>query len=143
MNLYLTRKWFTPDSTIGELLIGDDFECLTLEDVVREGPKVYGKTAIPEGIYDVIITPSARFKRDMPLICAVPGFSGVRIHSGNTADDTEGCILVGQTRGKDWIGHSRKAFDLLFAKIRTAKAAGIPITITVRSEAANQTEYIA
>jgi hypothetical protein len=67
----------------------------------------------------------------------------VRIHSGNTADDTEGCILVGQTRGKDWIGRSRAAFDLLFAKLKVAKAAKIPITVVIESEAANQTEYVA
>ena len=131
MNLKLIRKWFSDVSTGGELLVDGIFECWTLEDVVRQGPKIHGKTAIPEGTYDVIITPSVRFKRNMPLVCAVPGFEGVRIHSGNTSEDTEGCILVGQTRGEDCIGRSRLAFDLLFAKMCVALASKMKITLTI------------
>lgn len=102
MNLRLTRTRFGPNSTLGELTItsakgaGDSFTCWTLEDQVRTGPKVPGATAIPEGSYDVVITMSARFKRRMPLLLDVPNFSGIRIHAGNTAADTEGCILVGE-----------------------------------------------
>ena len=83
--------------------------------------------AIPKGKYKVIITPSNRFKRDLPLLQNVPGFEGIRIHSGNTNHDTEGCILVGQTRAADFIGNSRKAFDKLFPKLQ--KASEINITI--------------
>ena len=134
MNLFLVRKWFTDLSTIGELSIGEDFECFTLEDVVREGPKVPGQTAIPEGTYNVVITPSARFKRDMPLLDNVPNFSGIRIHPGNTDADTEGCILVGQTHGFNRIGQSRLAFDALFGKIEFALAAGEIVTISISHE---------
>ena len=63
----------------------------------------------------------------MPLLLNVPNFEGVRIHSGNTNHDTEGCILVGQTRSKDFIGQSRKAFDKLFKKLETAKEITIEI----------------
>lgn len=134
MILQLIRKWFSEDSTIGELLVDGIHECFTLEDRVRPGPKVPGATAITEGTYRVIITPSARFKRDLPLLQGVPEFSGVRIHSGNTSANTEGCILVGQTRGKDWIGQSRDAFAALFTKMQTALAMGEIITITIASE---------
>ena len=134
MNLLLVRKWFSEVSTGGELFVDGIFECFTLEDRVRKGPKVPGSTAIPEGTYDVIITPSARFKRDMPLVCAVPGFSGVRIHPGNTSEDTEGCILVGQTRGEDCIGGSRLAYGLLFAKMKTALGARMKTTLTITHE---------
>jgi hypothetical protein len=134
MILHLWRRWFTEDSTVGALYLDGDFECFTLEDVVRTGSKIPGKTAIPEGTYSVTITPSVRFKRDMPLINDVPGFSGIRIHPGNTATDTEGCILVGQTRGDNWIGRSRPAFDLLFAKLQVGLKARMHIEISISSE---------
>ena len=63
----------------------------------------------------------------LPLLLNVPEFEGVRIHSGNSNHDTEGCILVGKTRSKDFIGQSRKAFDTLFEKMQKAK----DITVTI------------
>jgi hypothetical protein len=119
MNLRLLRKTFTDTSTIGELTINGQPECFTLEDKVR-AVKIKGQTAIPAGIYEVTITFSEKFKKPLPLLLNVPNFAGIRIHPGNTAADTEGCILVGTTRGKDAIGSSRIAFAALFSKLQAA-----------------------
>lgn len=126
MQITVKRLHKTDTSTIGELLIDGIFECYTLEDIERP-VKIKSETAIPRGTYKVIINQSNRFKRLLPLLLNVPGFEGVRIHSGNTNHDTEGCILVGRTRSKDFIGQSRKAFDKLFEKMKKAK----DITITI------------
>lgn len=114
--LKIKRLHRTNKSTIGELSINGKFQCYTLEDIERD-VKVYGATAIPKGTYKVIITFSNRFKRLLPEILNVPDFKGVRIHSGNSPEDTEGCLLVGNTRGIDFVGESRKAFQALFAKL--------------------------
>jgi len=119
MNLRLLRKTFSDVSTIGELSVDGKPECFTLEDKVR-AVKIRGETAIPAGIYEVTITFSEKFKKPLPLLLNVPNFAGIRIHSGNTAANTEGCILVGTTQGKDHVGSSRVAFAALFAKIEAA-----------------------
>ncbi len=120
MKIEVKRLHKTENSTIGELLIDGVWECYTLEDKERD-VKIKNETAIPRGTYKVIINQSNRFKRLLPLLLNVPNFEGVRIHSGNTNHNTEGCILVGRTRSKDFIGQSRKAFDSLFAKMQKAK----------------------
>ena len=128
MLITIKRLHKTETSTIGELLVDGVFECFTLEDTERE-VKIKGETAIKEGKYKVIINKSNRFKRLLPLLLNVPEFEGVRIHSGNTNHDTEGCILVGQTKSKNFIGKSRKAFDALFKKMQAAKE----ITLIIKS----------
>lgn len=122
MKLQVIRSHFLPECTIGNLYVNGDEFCYTLEDVVREGPKVPNLTAIPYGTYNVVLDQSTRFKRLMPHILNVPGFDGIRIHSGNTDKDTEGCILLGQTwDGKsDFIGNSRIVFDKFFILLKTA-----------------------
>ncbi len=134
MKLYLLRKWFTDESTIGELYLDGAFECFILEDAVRDGPKIPGKTAIPEGLYQVVITYSPRFKRDLPLLVDVPGYEGIRIHPGNDAGNTEGCLLPGQTREENFVGHSRAAFYLLFVKLLVALKAELDISIEITSQ---------
>lgn len=124
--LKLKRLHRTANSTIGELYLNGKFECYTLEDVERE-VKIQNQTAIPKGKYNVIINQSVRFKQLMPLLLNVPNFRGVRIHSGNHKNNTEGCILVGQTRGVDFIGKSRAAYRQLFAKLQTFKTITIEI----------------
>jgi hypothetical protein len=127
MNLLLIRDTFTDKSTTGRLYIEDSFECYTLEDVVREN-KIYGKTAIPEGRYEVVLDISTRFKKELPRLLNVHNFEGIRIHAGNKAEDTEGCILVGITRKENWIGCSKIAMDSLMSKLKSAKC---PIYIKV------------
>jgi len=117
MKLELVRQEFTDVSTIGELLIDGEHFCYTLEDPVRD-EKIYGMTAIPYSTYEVVVTYSPRFHKYMPLLKNVENFEGVRIHAGNTADQTEGCVLVGFTKGKDFIGGSIKAFNALMQKIK-------------------------
>lgn len=130
MNVKLIRKEFTEVSTIGNLLIDDQFFCFTLEDVVRD-VKIPGQTAIPCGSYEVITNYSARFKKVMPLLLNVPGFEGVRIHSGNSDKDTEGCILLGYTKEKDFIGQSRPAtFDFMTKLKSGLKDGKVRIEIT-------------
>jgi hypothetical protein len=121
MDLKVLRKELTAKSTIGELHVDGEFACFTLEDAVRP-VKIKGVTAIPAGIYEVVVNFSQRFKRPLPLLLNVPNFDGVRIHAGNTDADTEGCLLVGKTKGRDFIGGSRAAFDALFLRIQRATA---------------------
>lgn len=136
MELKLNRIFLGSSATIGELLVNDKHLCDTLEDRVRpEGEKVYGKTAIPEGTYEVKLTYSPRFKKILPEILNVPNFSGIRIHSLNKAEESEGCIGVGEWNGKDtnWISNSRKAFNKLFAILQEASDRGEKITITINN----------
>lgn len=136
MELTLNRIFLGSSATIGELLINDKHLCDTLEDRVRpEGEKVYGKTAIPEGTYEVKLTHSPRFKKILPEILNVPNFSGIRIHTGNSSKDTEGCILVGTWDGEkeDWVGSSKIAFDELMTLLEKATNNKEKVTITVKS----------
>lgn len=126
MEIVVKRTDFTLLSTIGEMYIDGKFFCYTLEDKVRD-VKIKGITAIPTGEYGVILTVSARFGVLMPLLLNVKGFEGVRIHNGNTDKDTEGCILVGKTKGKDFIGSSRTAFTELMKLLKNEKT--IKLTI--------------
>ncbi len=123
MILTLKRGASAPNSTPGQLFINGVFECFTLEDVVRP-VKIKGKTAIPKGTYQVIVDFSNRFQKLMPLLVNVPNYEGIRIHPGNTAEDTDGCILVGtksvKTNGEYTIQNSRIAYDALFAKLVAA-----------------------
>ena len=123
MELNVKRTDLSENSTIGELSVDGQFECYTLEDKVRP-VKIKGVTAIPAGRYEVIINYSQRFNRQLPLLMNVPDFEGVRIHPGNTAADTEGCILVGQTKGEGFVGQSRLAFEQLFNKLQAASVTG-------------------
>jgi hypothetical protein len=128
MLIEIKRFDFKDSYTAGRMYIDNLYFCYTLEDVVREGAKVDGQTAIPTGTYDVIIDDSTRFGRPMPHILNVPNFKGVRIHSGNTSKDTEGCILLGASyAGKDFIGNSKNSFDIFFEKLKAAKTATIKI----------------
>lgn len=130
MKLELIRTDFTEISTIGNLLVDGIFFCYTLEDKDRQRKdgkiipwnknlKVYGETAIPYGNYEVITNYSNRFGRVMPLLLNVPDFKGARIHNGNTADHTNGCVLLGMLKHIDFIGSSKKAFGLFMPLLQS------------------------
>ena len=127
INFKLIRSHSKDTYCIGDFYInyGDDngyqFFCNTLEDTIRDlnkdgvdEVKIFGNTAIPYGTYKVTITYSPKFQRDMPLVNNVNGFEGIRIHSGNSAKDTEGCILVGVNDQVGMIHQSKDTFDKLF-----------------------------
>ena len=130
MKLDLWRKPPDGDATIGELEIDGAFEAFTLEDLPHP-TKIKGRTRIPAGTYAVTITWSPRFGRNLPLVEDVPGFEGIRIHPGNTAEDTEGCILVGTQAGEAVVLNSRVAFLALFAKLEQAISNHDNISITI------------
>jgi hypothetical protein len=131
MELTLARKTLTEKSTIGQLFINGNLFCYTMEDCVRD-VKVPGETAIPYGVYEVITNYSNRFKKVMPLLLNVPGFEGVRIHSGNTAEDTEGCILVGEkSHIENFIGNSKVTYDKFMPFLKAGIEEGkVILTIT-------------
>ncbi len=140
MELVLVRYPSGSKCTIGTLYLNDIFECFTLEDIVREIKgkpveqwKIHGATAMTSGKYKMIIDMSNRFKRLLPLVLDVPGFSGIRFHPGNTDADTDGCVLpaIMVAPDKNSVMNSRKAFDNLFAKMQAAIAAGEKITLEV------------
>jgi hypothetical protein len=129
MEIKVIRETKTDDSTIGKLFINDVFHCFTLEDKERK-VKIKNVTAIPKGRYEVIVNFSNRFKQQMPLLLKVPNFEGVRIHWGNYSKDTEGCILLGTTKGVNMIGNSRTAYGKFMSVLnKVAKTEKIFITI--------------
>jgi hypothetical protein len=112
VELKLIRVYKSDTYTIGKLYINGNFFCDTLEDTVRvlnsKEDKIYGKTAIPSGIYEVKLYKSPKFGRYLPLLINVPFFTGILIHSGNTPEDTEGCILLGDNNEKGKVYNSKK-----------------------------------
>lgn len=129
MKLHLIRKEFTPQSTIGELWIDGGFFCFVLEDKDRglvqwenivsiKAKKLFGITAIPYGKYRVKLSVSPRFKRTLPEILDVKGFTGVRIHRGNTAEDSHGCLIVGYRKAYNTVFDSTRAENDLVEKLK-------------------------
>lgn len=143
MELLLNRTDRTADYTGGILsVVSTDARlpnkpvCQTLEDPIRnisptgEG-KINGRTAIPAGRYRVILSYSNRFKKVMPELVNVPHFLGIRIHYGNTVEDTDGCILVGQRRVRQNLTESRKAYERLMALLEKADETKEKVFITI------------
>lgn len=122
MEILVKREYKKKDYTIGKMYINGEYFCDTLEDTDRgltqimtlseiKEVKEYGCTNIPTGRYQVAYTYSPRFKKNLPLLLNVPAFEGVRIHSGNTHKDTEGCILLGENKAVGKVLNSRKTMD--------------------------------
>ena len=148
MELVLTRIAKRKTYTIGRLAIikevseeyktyeEEEYFCDTLEPTWRDyahgGRKIKGCSAIPEGRYAVVISYSPKFEAWLPILLGVPNFSGIRIHAGNTSNDTEGCILVGQNLKKGMVLNSNIWLHRLKDKIVAAKAQGEPVWITIK-----------
>ncbi len=141
MRLRLKRIAKKKGYTIGRLYINGKRFCDVLEDEDRglsdvmtedeiRSIKVKGETAIPVGIYKVILNYSPKFKCVMPLITNVKGYSGVRIHSGNSAKDTEGCLLVGKNTIVGRLTDSRNTYEALFKRLQQKGSNDITIDIT-------------
>lgn len=139
MRLTLMRIANKSTYTIGKLYIDGCYYCDVLEDTDRGldddmeeseilKKKIKGQTAIPTGTYPVKITYSPKYKKLMPLIENVKGYQGIRIHSGNTHKDTEGCLLVGKNKEVGKVLESRKTFNALY-KILTETKENIIIDI--------------
>lgn len=140
MKILIERKWRKADYTIGILYVNGVRLCNTLEDAVRS-EKVYGKTAIPAGTYRVLMnTVSQKFQDRVwakpyggmvPRLRNVPDFQGVLIHPGNTAADTDGCILVGDNTIKGQLTNSTNRYYELMGRMLGAALAGESIDITI------------
>ena len=131
MELELKRIFKGTEYTIGKLYIDGEYFCDTIEDVVRIkddcSVKIYGKTAIPEGEYDVVMTYWKKHSNWYPLLQKVKCFSGIFIHSGNDEEDSLGCIIVGQNKIKGQVINSKITLDKLRDKLGDEK--NISITI--------------
>ena len=153
MLLEVKRTQLGVDATNGELWIDGVRECFTLEDEVRDGPKVYGETAVPAGEYEITFRTVGGFHtktqkyydskygfgpgwhQGMLWIRDVKNFKFILIHPGNDSLDTFGCLLVGQTQQNlddnavGFIGRSRAAYEAMYPKVRDALLAGEKVTI--------------
>jgi hypothetical protein len=131
LNLKLERKWKKEKYTIGNLYVNGVFFSNVLEDTVRglrqdmtpeeiKKIKIHGQTAIPSGRYEIRMTLSARFRRQLPILLNVPGYAGVRIHPGNTDANTEGCLLPGKNDRVGQVSNSRATMAALQKQIEEA-----------------------
>lgn len=131
MEIKVKRNVSDGSCTLGEMLLEGVHECFTLELPIGLGSN-YGKPgyAITSGRYRLVITYSPHFARMLPEVLNVPFRSSIRIHSGNSAKDTEGCTLVGQTLGKDEILNSKVEIDSFILKLQAILNIGAEIWIT-------------
>lgn len=135
MKLRLERGASGATCTIGKLYVDGVFFAYSLEDVDRQletgGKKIKAQTAIPRGVYGVVIDFSTRFQKQMMHVLNVPQFEGIRIHAGNTDKDTEGCILLGKVRSDNAVFNSREAVNALFDKVQQALASGSTVSLEI------------
>ena len=128
--------------TIGRMSLNRVYFCDTLEDTDRGlnaamsvdkilAKKIKAQTAIPTGKYDLILTFSPRFKRVLPLLLSVKGYEGVRVHAGNTTEDTEGCLLVGENKAKGQVLNSRATLERLMSVLLECEKRKEKISITI------------
>ena len=125
LKINIKRIYKGNNYTIGNLFINDIYICDTLEDVVRDlkedgSGKIMNKTAIPSGTYKITLEWSPRFGKILPYLHNVPFFTGILIHSGNTINDTSGCILVGWNTVKGQVLNSKIALTAIMKNLNNA-----------------------
>lgn len=141
MKLTLRRTELNDEYTAGELFLNDEYFCRTLEDPNRDSnkngifdngeKKIYGNTCIPYGEYRVIVNMSPKFGRELPRLLDVPEFTGILIHRGNTVENTEGCILVGESVSSGYLSNSTPFEERLVSVLKEAQDKGEEISITI------------
>lgn len=143
MDILVERLWKKDTYTIGKVYVNGKYFCNSIEDKDRgltsdmpldeiKKKKVYGETAIPSGTYKVAYTMSPKYKRMMPLVEGVKGFDGIRIHSGNTAKDSLGCILLGKNTKVGMVTESRVTCNSFYKLIEEAIKKGEKITLKIK-----------
>lgn len=143
MKIEVKRLYKKPAYTVGKLYIDGVYQCDTIEDRDRglsqdddlrliDKVKIYGETAIPAGDYPVIVSYSPKFGKNLPLLEHVPCFSGVRIHSGNTAKDSLGCIILGENKKVGQVINSRATCARVLPLIEAAYKKGERISIEIK-----------
>ena len=148
MEIRIDRAWKKRDYTISRVFIdgkrfGDGRNyCNALEDFDRGltsdmsvddilSVKVYGKTAIPTGKYSVVLSWSSKFKKILPEVRAVKGFTGIRLHSLNNAEQSQGCIGFGVNDKVGWISNSKYWCNLIQKRISDAISKGEKVYLIV------------
>lgn len=142
MEIRIDRAWKKDGYTISRLFIDGERICEALEDTDRglrqdmpieeiRKRKVYGRTAIPMGRYRVIMSLSPKFGKVLPEVLDVPGFVGIRIHSGNVPGDTAGCVLPGRNTEKGKVLQSTKYTGIVIDRINEAIRNGNDVWLKV------------
>ena len=142
MELKLERKYRSNNYCIDKLYINGKYFSDALEDPDRgltdtmsleeiQKIKIKSNTCIPYGTYNITITYSPRFKKNLPLLNNVKGFDGIRIHSGNTPQDTEGCVLLGFNKIKGQVINSKDTVNRFIDIVQKALNKGEKVTITI------------
>ena len=142
LHFVLERRWRKPAYTIGRLYQNGTYLCNTIEDTDRglhsnmaaaqiAKIKVPDQTAIPTGSYKVVLSESPKFKRKLPEVLNVPGYTGIRIHKGNTADHTSGCIIPGENTVKGGVTNSTRYEEVITKLIQNAQRNGEDVWLTI------------
>lgn len=118
--------------TLGDMFLDNVKFCYTVEDEIQKGAKIDGRTAIPCGRYRLTTSFSNRFQRVLPLVLDVPGFSGIRIHGGNRAEDSHGCILVGKVRTRNGVANCPDTVRRIIESIEDAADLGIETWLEIK-----------
>lgn len=142
MEIQLNRKYRKSNYCIGKLYINGKYfsDCLEDTDMGLQDSmslseiqklKIKNETCIPYGKYTVTITYSPRFKRNLPLIENVKGFDGIRIHEGNTQNDTSGCLILGFNKIKGKVINSKDTVSKFIFLLQNALNKGEKVTLEI------------